>query len=245
MPKPELSPQDYLARSQTRAAWLSAVGALLSIPLSLIALYQSHLARVESEREELAVSFNRYIGDYPTTFRDWSGGPLIPGTIETLWEVLIANNGDRPISIVAYNVKALAPEGPIFYSGLDLGILDSDLNPEPLPLNLAPGTSEKLFVRIGTVLGQNAYGHLKKFGVGAKPLTLRFVEKELAGHGLDLFDNRATPMRDAGSVVGWRIEPSPKHQPEVVLTLQTARGLTLSRTALWYDLLGALTRSGT
>jgi hypothetical protein len=114
-PMTEVNPQDRLARSQTRASWLSALGTIFSITLSLIALYQSHEARVESAKEEVEVSFHRYIGDYPTAFNDWHGGPLVPGTLATLWEALIANNGDRPISVISYDVKMLTQGGPVLH----------------------------------------------------------------------------------------------------------------------------------
>jgi hypothetical protein len=240
----EVTPQDRLARSQTRAAWLSALGALLSIPLSLVALYQSHQAKVESAKEEVAASFHRYIGDYPMAFHDWHGGSYIPGTISTLWETIIANNGDRPVSIVTYDVKTVIQEGPVSYSGLDLGLFDSELKPERLPLNLAPGTSVKLFLRIGTIVGQNAYGHLKRFSATSSSFTLRAVEKDLADQGTDLFDNRVTPMREAGAVVGWKVEPPIKHQPEVALVIRTARGSALLRTASWYDFSSTLPLGG-
>lgn len=233
--KPAPSPESNLVRSQIRAAWASAFAAMLAVPISLFALYQSHAARVASGREVIAVQARRYHSNFPITVNH-VGAPQWAGTLTTFWEVLLANNGDRTVSVIEHDVYSIvANQSEVYYSGIDQGLVDAKtLMAETLPVRLDPGESRRLLLRLGVIPGSYAYPMLRSEAAKGPESSFQRVEKLLASKGIDIYDNRVDPQTDSGKIVGWRVRDT-RRQQVFAIKFRTARGSVVADTTSWYD----------
>lgn len=229
------SPDRHL-QSQTRAAWVSAISAIISIAFSLLALYQSYQAQSKSSQERILLEVSRYSGDYDVDIKDWGGRQPLPGVLSTYWECLVANNGDAAVSLTSYDVGvASSASGPLSYTGLNQGLFDQDLRPLTLPLNLEPGKGTKLFIRLGIALGPKAYQTLKEAEQNGIPHTITAVNKALAAKRLDVYDNSTEPFFEGSKVAGFKVFDMSREQL-FLITFRSARGAHVSDTTRWYDL---------
>ena len=84
------------------------------LPLSLSTSLNQ--AQANARREDVVISISAYRGNYPVAFEDLGGNAALPGILSTFWSVLLANNGDRSVSLVSYEVLAAASQGFMSYS---------------------------------------------------------------------------------------------------------------------------------
>ena len=61
-------------------------------------------------------------------------------------------------------------------------------------MNLAPGTSERLFLRLGALIAPAAYKDLRALAAVTPNLDLSDVANGLALRNLDFYGNRVSPM---------------------------------------------------
>jgi len=237
---------DPHARSQNWATWVAAVAAALAVPVSLYSLYQSHEAQLSATREDVMLRVSPYHGDYPVTFKDWlpaiaddsledGRGPDFGGVAGTLWSVLIANNGASPVSLVSYQVQVADDRHAVYYSGLDQGLVDSQLRPMNLPVNLAPGTSQQCFVRIGAGVARHALKYVREIFSSNATVSQDVLSKGLALHETDIYGNRVKPMMDGAKVVGWSLETSAPAEQRFVVVFRSARGIPFSDASSYYE----------
>jgi hypothetical protein len=147
----------YLAHSQTRAAWVSAISAFLFILMSVIALYQVGRARDEAKNEIVGLTAEIDTTAHPRAVRTRNGVSYIPKTIATTWYLTNENKGDTPISVVGYDAATFLQSGStLFYTGCDL---DHDKQVQRPTLDIPPRLSRKLKILVGMVEGSNFLNH--------------------------------------------------------------------------------------
>lgn len=233
--KPSLN--DQIARSQTRATWIASAVSAIALVVSVFSLYESHEARMSALRDDLRIQARRPRGDSAITVLKVEG-PMHHGAIWVPWDVLISNTGTSTASITGYEVLQIADVGgEILYSGLNRGLVSpEDGKPTKLPLTLEAGKSVILQLIIGIKPGEKAYKLLSEMSADRQAqLPLFSVEKLLAKHRIDIYDNAVAPLLADGEVSGWSVTPEGKEQT-FLLSFRTARGVEFKHVTSWYDM---------
>lgn len=133
----------------SRTAWVA-------ILISFVSLGYNVWADRIKFREVLTLSVTPVLEDYPTQLIDARGTPS--GTVGTYWNVVVANNSDRDISLVEYRLREIRGEGDnLFYSSLDQGLFTTTFSRLDLPLNIPAGHSLRLFFRVGLLMDPQAF----------------------------------------------------------------------------------------
>jgi hypothetical protein len=215
---------------------MAAVAALVMIPLALVPIYQTWTARVAAERETVELRTRRYPGDYRIAIKH-VGALQWPGTMTAFWEVLLANNGEKTISVIGYEVlRSHGDRGESFYSGIDQGLVDAKtLQPESLPIRLDAGDSRRFLLKVGVIPSASAYPRLVREAARGRRSSYQRVERLLAAEGIDLYGNPVDPRVENGTVQGWALRDT-RRQQVFVVRFRTARGSVAREITSWYDL---------
>jgi hypothetical protein len=160
--------------------------------ISLLVTAGAVIPRTNSE--VLYIESSRVNEDYPTTFeRPYCDRCAIsqPAFVEALWDVTLANNGSRDLSVIQYEVEPLGAP----YGQYQRGLANcSDGLPMRLPIIIAAGHAVCARVRSWLVLpGEVAFELAAKFGALPNQLpTLGYLFDKLYSLGIDCFENQVT-----------------------------------------------------
>lgn len=105
-----------------------------------------------------------------------------------------------------------------------------------LPLNLVPGESQKIYLKVGLSLRENASQIIKDAPL-EQITRIMDLSKYLAGAGnIDIFDNPVEPFWDNEKkrVIGFKVLDQSNDQ-ELYIELQTSKKKTYSDISKWYD----------
>jgi hypothetical protein len=181
---------ETMTKSQTRAFWVSALSAVVSVLVSALALYISLKPQTPPSRQ-LSVALEHRADAYDATINeDW--GMASEPMMTTEWNATIINASPSPMFITHYTVTASSAgyyKAP-FYTEL----VTTDGRRCPLPYTLKP--SEILAMRLFVPTGaSSSICSEVKTALGVSP-TCRVwrvksdsMRKACAGHGLDIFGN--------------------------------------------------------
>jgi hypothetical protein len=222
------SPEVAAARSSAVAAWLAAIITLLTFAYSLYTDY-----RDKSEAaENIVVDASRHFADYPSGFVS-QGGRSARGILSTYWQLIIANNGTRTVSITSYELSELRNmDFDISYTGLDQGIFDENLKRIQLPVSLEAGHSTRLLLRVGILTSTSAYSALLEEFSADSTYSIVEIERHLTSKRIDFFGNEVYPLTyGSGFHTG-----SDSREQMFEITLRTAKGSVVSDLFSWYAL---------
>lgn len=226
-----------LLKSQTLAAWISAVSALIAIPLALFALYQARKSAEQSAREQIVIEITHRPDLYRVSLTPYTF-PDMPFLMNTIWHVVLANNSERAVSVVEYDiVEYFDPRVKGYsqhrYTGLSGGMLNADGHgPAALPLSIESGKSAAFCIIVGAVVGRRAEEALRPHLSKGAALSLAEGERIVAERGVDLYDNPVKPIVLNGNFRGWFWGDRHKEQ-HLRFTVRTARGSKFSTTTTW------------
>ncbi|MBG9908746.1 hypothetical protein [Bacillus paranthracis] len=113
------------------------------------------------------------------------------GVIPINYECILVNDSQVPMSISNYEVKALLNSKKIVeYSRLDSGLYDEKNSPISFPIDLAPGTSKKFILRVGTLIPENVYETLSKIYKEGNSISYGELQQYLYENGTDVIGNK-------------------------------------------------------
>ncbi|RDS84169.1 hypothetical protein [Dyella psychrodurans] len=225
------------ANSQTRAAWIAAIAAVVAILISCFSLYESHETRVAVFHDELVIRARRPMGDTPIFIHKESGPAPFDG-IRAPWNILISNTGASTVSITGYDVLQIGGTfGEMFYSGLKGGLHSPESEKSvSLPISLEAGQSIRLLLVVGMNPGVKAYKLLlAEVGDHDAQMPVDTAEKLLAKNGVDMYDNPVSLLGSGDESNGWRVDKQGKEQIFLV-KFHTARGAEAKVVMSWYSL---------
>jgi hypothetical protein len=179
-----------------RAAWVAAIAALFALPVSCVSLGYTIWADRVRVREEFTVSVNPVLGDYPIVLTDVPGTRT--GTVATYWSILIANNGSRDASLVAREIREIRGDGEkIDYHSLDQGLFTTSLSRLDLPVNISAGNAVRFYLKVGLLMGEEAYKESKDFWQAGSVGSFRQLLERLATKNLYIYsENLKNPKLD-------------------------------------------------
>jgi hypothetical protein len=209
-----------------------AIAALISVIISFGALILSWLAFRSTQTEQIILRAQRFMGDHASQMIPQSG-MLGPALLDTYWECLLSNTGDRAVSIKEANVWKVENGGLSQYGKMRGGVLDAMGEPISLPATLEPGHSTKFLFLLRPSIAESAYKILTKEYQNNSIPSLLVAQNLLAGNHLDFFGNQIAPFFDGGKVTGFRVESTGK-QPYFAFKFLTSREKTIASFAAWY-----------
>lgn len=222
--------------NEKRKFWITTAIAITALLISVISTVINEIRYTKNEQESLHVTLKKFFGEYPiSTTNDYSGFNG-NGLIKTVWEVILSNTGKSTASIIDYDVWMIHQDGLVQYSGFNQGLFNAELIKSDLPLNIEPGTSTKLYLKIGLSLGSKA----SKLISAAPPevkTRIMVLSKYLAGKGMvDIFDNPVTPFWDEKktNVTGFMVE-SRENDQVILISFRTARNNSYIDKSRWYE----------
>lgn len=219
-------------RSSLKISRISTLTSLISVILSIGALVISLLAYQAAHTEKVVLRAQRFMGDHASQIEP-QPGILGPAIIDTYWECLLSNTGDRTVSIIEANVWLFDKGGLSQYSKMRGGILDAKAKQVSFPITIEAGHSTKLLFLLRPRIVEAAFQILANAYPDNSIPSLRIAQNMLAGNNLDFFGNTIKPFFDEKKVTGFRVENS-DNQPSFVFKFVTGRGKTISGFAEWY-----------
>ncbi|OTX80804.1 hypothetical protein BK726_27410 [Bacillus thuringiensis serovar londrina] len=113
------------------------------------------------------------------------------GVIPINYECILVNDSQVPMSISNYEVKALLnTKKTVEYSRLDSGLYDEKNSPISFPIDLAPGTSKKFILKVGTLIPENVYETLSKIYKEGNSISYGELQQYLYENGTDVIGNK-------------------------------------------------------
>jgi len=209
--------------------------ALIALILSCGAFYYSWKSDREKEVEIIRTNSERLITD--ERIQLFSGGypDLI---IPTYWTCDLTNNGENTISIVNYNIqRLLGKKNLMYYSNINFGLYSQDFKKIKLPLNIRPGETERILVKVGVSLYQNASDILKKELDSSVVYKFSDIKLILAKENTDIFDNvvKSKIQNDKISTIEYGgLDPNKDYY---AITFQTGKGKQFVEILHWYPFL--------
>jgi hypothetical protein len=226
-------------QSVATGRWSNIISAL-SLLVALGALILSGLAFTASRREEVSIQVERSLAGLPSGLRPWAN-PLGAALVETWWQCLISNTGDRTASVVTAEVWGLRDGRALKWSDMIGRMMDTEGKPVILPITIQPGFTARIFVQINIPIDSFAFARLSSaFPTRVLP-SLREAEELLVKHRRDFFGNALIPFLEGDSVRGFKVASLDK-QPVLLFSFTTSRHRELSSAASWYpgsDVLGS------
>jgi hypothetical protein len=214
------------ARSETVAAWVSAIAAAITIPIALYAVWESHLATIAVREEFVAIDV-RHLSDRPLEFAV-SYLPYHSLRATTTWRMVISNLGERSISVLQLDLYELHANGSPLYAG-ECELRQLDGSQLELPLDIEQGKSVAVLTRVPVPVGVRAAGIVMTSESGGRGVTWRSAEDAAFREGhVDMFDNSIEPYRNADLFKTYRWFPQSK-VPKFEWHLRTSRGTTLKK----------------
>jgi len=216
--------------------WVTTAIAIMALVISIASTIVNEIRFIKNEQEAVYVTLKKFFGEYPISITDDYSGINRSGLINTVWEVIISNTGKSTVSIVEYDLWTIHLGGMAQYSGLNQGLFQTDLTKSDLPINIEPGTSTKLYLKIGLSLGPKASKLISDAPSEAKSKIME-LSKYLAGKGMiDIFDNPATPFWDEKKVkvMGFRVDDQ-THDQIIVISFRTAKNNSYGDDSRWYE----------
>ncbi|MBJ8078254.1 hypothetical protein JDS92_23255 [Bacillus cereus group sp. N12] len=113
------------------------------------------------------------------------------GVIPINYECILVNDSQVPMSITNYEVKALLnAKKTVEYSRLDSGLYDEKNSRIIFPIDLAPGTSKKFILKVGTLIPENVYEILSKTYKEGNSISYGELQQYLYENGTDVIGNK-------------------------------------------------------
>jgi hypothetical protein len=163
------------------------------------------------------------------------------GVISAYWEVMLSNVGESSLSVTSYDVKQVGEDFPaVFYSGMNQGLYvfeDGNFKPLDLPIEITPGNTRKVFVRIGLLITPEAFKLIKENFSDSSNATLKTIWHFLFTKGTDFYGNKVEPLPAA---TGFRLPAMDQVREQVFgITFKTSRGASIVDLVSWYKYGGA------
>lgn len=218
------------------ANWISIALSVLSLIVAMASLLVSYRVYEHSQTERLLVTVL-----FPSDQTDvhWTASPsmLNGGTLSVIWDCFLTNIGDRPLSLVRYEVREKYSDGTLARFNLPVRIYDEDGEELKSPISLAPAESRLLGVELPLTTGPRALSILKEDFGSSSEVSWTDVVFSLYLHNLDVFDNELMHYRVPGiSSKAFRPKP-PASQELLQFSFTTGRGATFEAVAGVYGTL--------
>ena len=174
--------------SATRAAWVAAIAAIISVPVSVASLGYAIWADRIKFREDLTLSVTPVLEDYPIQLIEVPGTQT--GTVSTYWNIMVANNSDRDISLVEYDLREnRIKEGDVKYPSLDQGLFTLTFSPLNLPVNMPAGNAMRFYLKVGLLMDSKAFSVSKKPWQAGSVGSFRKLMEYLISQSFDIYGN--------------------------------------------------------
>jgi len=224
--------RQHIVNKKQPGGWLRQnTIALIALLISAGSLYVSFDAKRLAEREDVRILGGQVRQD--TNFELIKTGlPLYSVVVPMRWDLVVANNGQRNVSIVRYELKHFTEKGSDQFTGLDRGLYLANGSPTDFPLLIPAGDTVKFTVEIGVPIDSKA-GELIANYQGPPFRSLREAVYYLAKNHLDFFGNEVDPVLSNGEVTGLSVKPRSK-EPIFLLQLESARGGNFWDAMFWY-----------
>jgi hypothetical protein len=208
----------------TRATWIATIAAVLAIPISLFSVGYTIWSDRIRFREDLILNVTAVTEDYPTQLNEVPG-TTPSGTLATYWSIIVANNSDRDVSIVEYDLQEIRGEGDkVRYPSLNQGLFTTYLSPLDLPLNIRAGNAMRFYLKVGLLMDTEAFGISKDFWQAGTVASLRRLVEYLTSKDFDIYG------RLEKRVLYEDLKKGSRRGQTFLVTLRTARRTGLQAT---------------
>lgn len=150
------------------------------------------------------------------------------------WKIVVSNIGNRPLSIIRYDLFKKEEAGHSIYSGLDGGFYEKGEKKVYFPFQIGEGESNSFLIYIGVIMDTN----LAELLDSMDELTLSNAGMVLARHKMDLFGNQVNYQEYGDQGEAWQVSiPSEtiKQAPQFILEFRTSRGNVFSKILHYYS----------
>ncbi|EIW15714.1 MULTISPECIES: hypothetical protein [Pelosinus] len=215
--------------------WKTAI-AIISLLISLGSFYytqKTYNMNSEAKEERIVIdSIHRCFENYPTVIKQLSDNKAV---IDTYWEVILVNNGEKDASIVDLSVDNIPfrrDPAKLDYGELRRSLYESFDKPVGGPFVIKSGEPKTVYIKSALHLDQKVLDILKKkFEIG-KTYNMDDVLSYLSDKGLDLFGNQV--IMENGIL---RLRGEQKTQQVLSVTFETGKRNKLSANVGWYIIL--------
>ena len=213
------------------ARWVAVISLVVAIASVAVPYVEQRSQFQVMQREELSIQLNPYT-DGPIRVTNDNFGPM-GRVVQIPWQVTLSNTGNQKLSITNYSIRSGDSPNSTYYTGIDGGMLGSDLKPVALPISLDPGESRIYLLMIGILVPPNVNKILSSIG-DPKARTMHHVEKVLAMNGIDIFGHKVTYQTSSGGGYSIRFDNSQIDSPTFWYRVTTGRGTAFSASAAEY-----------
>ncbi len=190
-------------QSEKEPFWKKNIIAFFALIISIGSLSFNVISYNNSHKENLKVSVSMVYDNYETSLHSIGGS--YPSILDTYWEVILTNNGDKPLSIVDYDIQQVSQHIDLKisdYSYLNGGVFSSPGQAFNLPIQLESGSSIKFYLKVGVLVSKKSSQLIME--QYQKNMRILFIDltNYLAKNKIDLFGNKVDPILDGDTVIG-------------------------------------------
>lgn len=234
--KPLEAEEIKIGKGTMWATWATVVVGVLAI---LLPIYFT-LNPITRPTDDLVVAEHYRIYDSPT---QWTTSRIIANgqftdtaTLPVYWKVVLANNGSQDLSVVSYTLLQNTNDSQqiIGYNKLDQGLHSYDgynLAKLSLPIQIPPGGTAVIYVKIGILLEKTAYKIVRERFQENQEYRLPEVVDSLSTAGIDFYDNEVKSPYP-GMILGPNKETAREQIFEI--TFETTRKGVAKQQLSWY-----------
>ncbi len=185
-----------------------------------------------SVKDELKVTSLKTVEDSETQIKSLGDG----GVISAYWELTLSNTGESNLSVISYQVEQRGEDFPeTFYTGLNQGLYifnNNKFETLNLPLQIEPGNSKKIFIRLGLLVIPDSYKIIKKKFSDSSRAKLKDISTYLFSKGTDFYGNKIKSSSDLTVFTFPKIDEI--KEQTFALSLKTSRENNTELLVSWY-----------
>ncbi len=209
--------------------WISAMAAVLSVAISIIALVQSNRAYERAMREDVRLEIRNYLGNDKAEFME--EGQLYPacGSLVTYWECILTNNGDRPVSIQSHDIDFGDTLSPYFRKIADRGAHTMKMESLRYPTSIQPGETVSVLLQIVLPVPGEVCAVVRQLLVKNVNVTTRELFGGLRQNGVDYLGNKVVRSLERWNENEFYSHERREIEKQFTVSFATSRGLKISR----------------